>query len=804
MTRARVYLIANSHIDLLWLWRWMEGAWTIRHTVRNVINLMREFPHFKFAFSSALAYKWIEEMEPELFERIREMIEKGRWIVVGGWWVEPDCNIPGGESYVRQALYGQRYFKEKLGIRVKVGYNIDSFGHNASLPQILKKAGLDFYIFMRPGSHEKELPSDAFWWEGLDGTRVLAYRLPSSYAASGKGLKEHVKRAINRALSTNKPVMCFYGRGDHGDGPTESDLNEVLMMAKECKDVELVFGAPEEFFKEILSKECELPIVKGELQHHASGCYSVNTEVKGLNRRAEHALLAAERLSVIATLLTGHRYPKEALRRAWELLLLCQFHDSLAGTCIPEAYEDVRNIYGEVLYRAQEAINLAAQRIASRVNTRDGKCVIIFNPTPFHILFPIEVEPAWGQGNVLLDDKGKYIPVQDVQSSSLSGTRRIVFIADLPPLGYRTYILKNGKGVTGEKLNVTEGLLENEHLMLKVDESSGHITDLYDKDLGVHILKGQGAVPLVIRDESDTWSHGVFSFEEIEGVFDNAQITILERGPVRARLRVKSYYGSSELWQDFILYAGLKWVEVRVRVFWHEKHRMLKLAFPVNVQEPNITYEIPYGVLSRPANGEEEPGQRWIDITGRTSLRGKEATYGLTIINDSKYSFSARGSVVYMTVLRSPIYAHHIPRRPVSGVDYRYIDLGEHEFRYIMYPHLGDWRKREILGLAEALNTPLPYVMEDVHGGSLPKIFSLVNDLQGNIVVSVLKEAEDSHDIILRCYEAWGREGYVCLNLDHLDRKLKFHIKPYEIKTFLIPLKPEEEVRECNLLEEAL
>jgi len=333
---VEVFLAGNAHIDPVWLWKWFEGFWTVRYTVRRIVELMKKNPSLTFVFSSAIMYEWFEECEPELFEEVKRLVREGRWIPVGGWVVEPDCNIPCGESYIRHALYGKSYFREKLGFEVKIGYNIDSFGHNASLPQILRKSGYEYYIFMRPGRHEKDLPSLVFWWESPDGSRILAYRHPVGYTVSGEELYRVIKSIIaNPQMSV---VLILFGAGDHGGGPTEKDIEAIRRASEESVGCRVMFANPEEFFKRVLELYRDIPIVKDELQHHASGCYSVLSEVKALNRRAESIIMAAEKMSVLAYATCGLDYPRSKLKRSWELTLFCQFHDILAGTCIPEAY----------------------------------------------------------------------------------------------------------------------------------------------------------------------------------------------------------------------------------------------------------------------------------------------------------------------------------------------------------------------------------------------------------------------------------------------------------------------------------
>ena len=800
-----IVLDGNSHIDPLWLWRWTEGFWTVRYTVRRAVELLKKNPDIVFIFSSAVMYKWIEECEPELFKEVKKLVREGRWVPVGGWWVEPDCNIPCGESFVRQALYGKSYFREKLSVDVKVGYNIDSFGHNASLPQILKKSGYSYYIFMRPGHREKWLPSPLFWWESPDGTRILAYRLPTGYGLSGEGLG----RAL-REIGSNPPLpvtLLLFGKGDHGGGPTEEDLETIRKISKDT-GLKIAFAPPTVFFERVLKTCGEIPVVRDELQHHASGCYAVVSEVKALNRRAENLLMAAERFSAFAHIAANLPYPGDRLRRAWELVLLCQFHDALAGTCIPEAYWDVRNMYGEALNIATEALNLAAQRLASQVDTSGGTSLIVFNPGGVAIKFPVEIEPAWPASSSLIDEDGNPVETQEVQASSLAGKRRVVFVTDVPAIGYRTYrITKSRCTAEGNGLlKATETSLENDYFILEIDPDTGSIKRLYDKRLKAEIFRGYGASPVVLKDESDTWSHRILHFKNEEGRFGQAEVRLVEAGPVRATIRVKSRYRDSTIWQDFSLYKGLDFIDVRVRVNWREKHRVLKLAFPVNLDESAATYEIPYGVITRPANGEEEPGQRWVDVSGKLETPEGDVEFGLTLINDSKYSFDVQGSEIRMTILRSPIFAHRDPRKPEPGTDYLYVDQGEQCLRYLLFPHSGGWRTcfQRIAELSEALNTGFFYVFEDPHSGKLPSSGSMVKIHPEGAVLRALKLSEQGSSIVMRLIEYIGRKHKVEVSIPLLDLKNFIEVKPYEIKTLLIPLAEKGKIVECDLMETPL
>ncbi|MEM3715912.1 MAG: glycoside hydrolase family 38 C-terminal domain-containing protein [Candidatus Bathyarchaeia archaeon] len=800
-----IHMVGNSHIDPVWLWGWQEGCQVVRSTFRNILNLMKKFPEFIFTSSSAVFYEWVESIEPEMFEEIKRMVKAGRWVIVGGWWVEPDCNIPCGESFIRQALYGQRYFKEKFGLMAEVGYNIDSFGHNAMLPQILAKCRLKSYVFMRPNAYEnKEVPGEVFWWESPDGSRVLCYRIPFSYETKG-----NIVNRIEKFMEIIKPpledYMCFYGKGDHGGGPTEEDIIGIIEADGRVDLPKIIFSSPNIFFKRIIEKNVQLPVFHGELQHHASGCYSAHSEVKRNNRVAENLLLTAEKAAVLTYILFKRSYPQESLTKAWKKLLFSQFHDILAGTSIVEAYEDVRNMHGEALSEGSIILNNAIQTLASKIDTRGpGTPIIVFNPHSWSIRFPIEVEGVNGEGG-LVDFYGRTIPMQRIKSSANVGDwrQRIVFIAEVPALGYRVYYNTSGKGVHSSRneMRYSENSLENKWFRLEVNPSTGYISRLYDKMNGVEVFNGDACVPIVIEDLSDTWSHGVTVFDKVIGTFKDAEVSLEEFGDVRATLRIENRYNDSLMRIYISLYRELPYIKVKASLNWQEQHKMLKLCFPVGVKEPTATHSIPYGHIVRPCNGEEEPIQSWVDVTGRAkNVNGGEIVYGLSICNDCKYSCSVIGSEVRLTVLRSPPYAHHDPYRLEPNIRYRYMDQGWQSFNLILLPHAGTWREAQTVKVASLLNVKPIALVEDNHEGSLPAIGSFIEVSHDNIVVSAIKKHEDSENIILRCYESYGAETTAEINFMLLGKRWTATFKPHEIKTFLVPV-GEGDVKEVDMLE---
>jgi alpha-mannosidase len=439
--------------------------------------------------------------------------------------------------------------------------------------------------------------------------------------------------------------------------------------------------------------------------------------------------------------------------------------------------------------------------------------VVVFNPHPWKVKANVEVEVRMlDGGEALLDENGQQIPMQRVQPRATAGfIDRLSFIAELPPLGYRLYRIAPLPPQTGKMefaalpaLRASPHSLENTRYRLELNPASGSaqgaIRSLWDKQAGCEMFNGEAAAALVLDDPSDTWSHDVLIFNTVAGQFIARQVELVESGPVKATLRVTSEYNRSTLVQDFSLFNGLEGVAVRVSVDWHEQQKMLKLRFPVNVTQGQATYEIPYGHIQRPANGEEEPGQSWIDLSGLSPETGQRV--GVSLLNDGKYSFDVTGSSLGLTVLRSPIYAHHHPAMPEPGKRYAYIDQGEQVFNYTILPHGGGWVEGGAVRRAAELNQPPVVLATTFHAGPLPPSASFAAVEPENIVISVIKQAEDSqHDLIVRAYETAGRATAAHLHLAAWGRDFTAQFGACEIKTFRIPQQADKPVVETDLIE---
>jgi alpha-mannosidase len=818
-----LHMIGNAHIDPVWLWRWPEGYQEVGVTFRSVIERMREYPELRFTCDSVAQLAWVEESDPELFEQIRARVGEGRWEIAGGWWVEPDCNLPCGESFVRQGLYGQRWLQQRFGRMATVGCNVDPFGHNASLPQILRSSGMDAYLFLRPGPHELDLPGQAFWWRSPEGSTVLAYRIPHEYQTAGTGLDEHLRAVIASLPAGWHELACLYGVGNHGGGPTRANLDSIRRIGGTGEPARLECSTARRFFDRLLERGAELPVVEGELQHHAVGCYSAHSGIKRWNRGAERRLLAAETWSAVASVVAATPPAGAALSHAWRQVLFNQFHDVLAGTAVEEAYQDARDQLGEAVAVAGRVENRAVRALGRRIAIEpepDMSPLVVRNPNAWPVRAEVEVELQAGPDGPparLADEHGRDVPMQPIRpSATVPGWRhRLVFAAELPPVGYRTYrVYGAGAGASGApgarghgavRARVDAGgvALESGRLRATLDPGTGWLASLVDLEREAELLAGPpGPHAVVLADPTDTWSHGAAAYRDEVGAFACQSVRVLEDGPVRSVARIVSRYGASTLTEDVVL-GGEGYLEVRVTLDWRERLALLKLRVASALRGVTATFEIPYGHLERTPDGGEEPAGAWVDLSG-TLPDGRRA--GLAVLNDGKHAVDVLHGRVGLTVARSPVFAWHEPRRLDPGEDYDYLDQGVQRFTYRLLPHAGGWRAAGVARAAAELNQPPVALLESCHPGPLDQRGSFAWAEPPSVMLTVLKQAEDpGGDLVVRAYETAGRPvARATIELELLGRSIETAFGAHQIKTFRVPADPGQPVVETDLLERPL
>ena len=811
-----IHMIGNAHIDPVWLWQWREGYQEVKATFQSALDRIDESDDFVFTAACADYYRWVEENAPEMFKKIQQRVSEGRWKIAGGMWIQPDCNMPSGESFARHLLYSQRYFKEKLGVTVKTGYNVDSFGHTAMLPALLKRAGIDNYVFLRPGNHENaEIPYPLFKWTSPDGTSVNAFRIIDGYGSNFGSVEEDVNRALEMEEKMGYPIMCFYGVGNHGGGPTIKNIASIHQLKD--KGMKIEFSDPDTYFAEIAKLGVEMPEWKSELQHHASGCYSVTSLIKMLNRRVENALIRCEFFDALSDKLCEHQ--AKPLTQAWQNLMFNHFHDIMCGCSIREAYDDANQQMGEALSIASREENAALQKISWAVDTVGGipgrllskeshfalweldglgSPIVVFNPHPFEAEGPVQI---FGSVASVTDDQDNEIPVQTVRASRTNGADKwdSVFTAKVPALGYRLFwAYLGGKGVASHNedrkiitpddmsdekaastgLKITETSIENEKIAVKFCKETGAIVSIVSKETGYETLSAPADAKLIDIEHVDTWAHMVFKFDKEKETFGNAEFKVMEKGPVRARLQVVTKVLDSTMTQLYTLYAGADQLEVDVRLDMQEKFRMLKLCFPVAAKAPVSRAEISYGYIERVCDGAEETGHRWMALSGEEG--------GIGLLNNGKYSFSCENGEIRLTVANTSIYADHYGQETRDD-QCIHSDMGMQEFRYAIVPFAGCWKKVNLARRGEVFNRALPWIIETYHEGKLPTSYEGLKVLNENVSIGALKRAEDGNGYIMRLNETAGIATKAVIEAPMFGRTIEAELTACDIKTLLIP-----------------
>lgn len=738
---GRIALTGHAHLDLAWLWPVSETLRKGRRTFASVLSLMDRYEDFVFNQSSAQLYDWIETEAPDLFEGVRRRVAEGRWEPVGGMWVEPDCQTPSGESIVRQLLYGQRYFEGRFGRRSKVAWLPDTFGFSPAVPQLLRGAGIGgFFTYKLNWSEWNSFPHDLYEWEGLDGSTVTAH----AFDNPGQDYNGNVRPLDllgtwkNFEGKRRHPETLFsFGWGDGGGGPTEEMLENYARLKSFPAMPRLRMASVENFFEGLPKKG--LPRWTGELYLELHrGTLTTQARVKKLNREAEHRLLEAEALLTLASL-RGAPYPAEELEEAWKTLLLNQFHDILPGTSIREVYEVAhRELEGVV--RTAETLRDGAAGDASD----ERPALVVANPS-LHPR-PLTVVLGGDDARGLVEAEG-VPPAQKTEDGGLlfhdPGLR-------VPGLGW-TALQKAGGGRGAVDVGAEEAgggaVMENGPLRVEVGPD-GTIHRLYDKEAGREVLAGRANALWAYTDKPRNWE--AWDVEEgYEGEGEEIlahEVEVVERGPLRASVRVGRRWGGSEIVQTYRLLSGSRRLDVETRIDWHERRVLLRALFPLDVRSHEATSETMFGAQRRPTHANTGWDAARFETSAHRFCDLSEPGYGVALLNDGKYGHSAKGNVLGMSLLRSPLY-------PDPSAD-----EGEHRFTYAVYPHPGDWTEAGVTREAFALNSPLV----PVRGGGTPgEPFVVAEGLE--LALAGLKRSEDGEAVILRLYEPHGARGRTTL-----------------------------------------
>jgi alpha-mannosidase len=809
----KVIGVGHSHIDLAWLWRLKDTREKAARTFSTVLHLMRQYPEYGFLHSSPQLYKWVQEDYPEIFEHIEEMVGSGRWEATGGMWVEPDCNIPNGESLVRQIVWGKRYFRDTFGVDNHVLWLPDVFGYPWSLPQLMRKSGLDYFLTSKISWNQfNRFPHDTFTWRGIDGSEVLAHFITTPeegdgswhYTYNGVLSPHDVKGIWNnyRQKAINDELLLPFGWGDGGGGPTTQMIEggRVLRSLPGFPRVEL--GQAEPFFQRLeqrLRNE-DVPVWDGELylEFHR-GTYTSQANNKRANRKAEVLYHDAEWLSTLRdVLLHQQAYPLQALRDGWELLLLNQFHDILPGSSIPQVYEDSQAQYKEIEQIGNDVVDQAQRAVLRNIATEQPS-VVVFNSLAWQRNGLVECAAAELAQHSIPNQHGATTAMQAIEQE---GERRwLLRVHDVPALGYRAYPLAEQEvNQAMESLVVQPDLLENQFYRIALNEH-GQLLSIWDKRHGREAFapKQPGNVFQVFQDKPlafDAWDIDIYYNEKAYPITELIEAVVEETGPLRGVLRLRWQFRGSTITQRATIYAHSPRIDFRTEVDWHEHQVLLKVAFPIAVRTSKATYDIQWGNIERPTHWNtswdwarfESVAHKWVDLS--------EGNYGVALLNDCKYGHDIHNNIMRLTLLKAPV-------RPDGQAD-----QGCHQFTYSLLPHGGDWREGCVAQHAYELNYPLRAAVIPVQpGGDLPDHFAFAACDAEHVIIETVKRAEDDDAWIVRAYEGkQHRNNHVAIcfgapiaraaecnlleevtgDMEVQDQQLRFAIAPYEIKTWKV------------------
>lgn len=805
--------VGHTHIDVAWLWTVAQTREKVARSFSTVLKLMEEYPEYIFMSSQPQLYKMLKEDHPKIYEKVKEKIKEGVWEPEGAMWLESDCNVTSGESLVRQIMHGKKFFKDEFDVDSKILWLPDVFGYSAALPQILKKSDVDYFMTTKIAWNQfNKIPHDTFMWKGIDGTEVLTHFITTT--GPGQDRESHfttynghiqpdaVMGAWRRYQdkNLNNDVLISFGWGDGGGGATLEMLENGRRLAKGIPGAPRVkMGTSLDYFKRLEEKvkdNNKLAKWNGELylEYHR-GTYTSMARNKRDNRKCENMYTAAEKLNSLA-MLEGKAYPQENINNSWETVLLNQFHDIIPGSSIKEVYDVTEVEYKELLENADSIINETKGFLASKINL-DNRSVVVNNTLGFERSDIATFEIPVGMNNVaVIDENGNEIVCQKIE-----GNKAIFFAKAVPANGYKSYTIVEASNVNAESVKLTTTEAENKFVKIKFDEK-GQIVSFIHKDQNRELLKN-GAIGNEIQAFEDkpmcfdNWDIDIYYKEKMWKIDDVQSIEVIEQGPVRSTLRVERKFLESTIVQNIHIYNDIERVDFETVIDWKERDVLVKTAFPVEINASEATYEIQYGNVTRPTHNNtswevaafEVCGHKWADLS--------EGDFGVSLLNNCKYGHDIKDGNMRLTLLKSSCDPNPDADKEV------------HHLTYSIYSHNGDWKEGQTSQKAYELNTPFITTVEEAHKGELPSTLSLAKVDKDNVMIEVIKKAEDSDDLIVRMYEFHNKRSDVTLeffkdvkeikecnllekdleDLSPVGNKVNFTIKPYEIKTFKFKLR---------------
>ena len=813
--RPRIYLVCNAHIDPVWLWEWEEGAAEAISTFRTAADLCEAYDGFIFNHNEVILYRWVEEFEPALFARIQRLVREGRWHIMGGWYLQPDCNMPSGESFVRQILAGRRYFEEKFGARPTTAINFDPFGHTRGLVQILAKSGYDGYLFCRPQGEWCHLPAADFVWVGYDGSEVIGHRSMTFYGAPLGGARAKIESWMEEYPDRDLSLV-LWGVGDHGGGPSRKDIQDLNALIDEAQAFDVRHATPEDYFVALRAKHLsrtrgiDLPRHERDINPWGVGCYTSQIRIKQQHRALENALYAAEKMASTAALQGILGYPKDRLAEARRDLLFAEFHDILPGSSIQPVERAVLRLLDHGL---EELSRIRARTFFALAQGQPKAAeseipILVYNPHPFPVDTTVVCEFQLADAHwddtftqVTVTQDGASLPTQvekEASNLTLDWRKRVVFDAVLQPSQMNRYdcrltpLAEKPQVVLVEDAGVIH--FQTDALDIAINTATG-LVDRYRVN-GADVVPAGALAALVVRDDADSWGTSVRRFRDVEGQFSLMSpsesaifagvagqglppVRVVEDGDVRAVVEAVFTYGRSALCVHYVLPKRGTEVGLELRVLWNEKDRMLKLSVPTVMSAARYLGQVAYGVGELPDNGDEAVAQKW------SAVVDSAADLALTCIDDGIYGSDFAEGELRLSLLRSPAYsALPIFDRPLVSQD-RFlprIDQGERLYRFWL--NAGTVRERlDTIDREALVKNEVPFALSFFpHGGGTRPVpgLSLSDDV---VQLTALKQAEDGNGFVIRLFEPTGLARQTTLSVPSHGLSVEVELGGFEIRT---------------------
>lgn len=803
--KRKVHLICNAHIDPIWQWDWQEGASATISTFQSAANLAEEFDYI-FCHNEVTVYKYIEEYAPNLFNKIKKLVRDGKWHIMGGWYLQPDCTMPSGESFVRQIKMGHKYFQEKFGVTPKVAINFDPFGHTRGLVQIVSKCGQNGYLAMRPKDWELELPNDQFIWEGYDGSRIKVNRV-GEYNSPLGGSVSKIKKDL--AKQPQQVISALWGVGNHGGGPSRKDLQDIKAYIKEAEEegIEIIHSTPEAFIDEMQTSD----VFRKSLYISMPGCYITMSRLKRKHIELENQLYFTEKICSIAAMKGLMKYPSHELYEVAEDLLNSEFHDVLPGTSIQSGEDNGLKLLDHGLLIAER---MKTRAFFSLLNEEapagEGEYpIFVFNPHPYEFDTEVECEFMLADQNwsdtenskiSIYDDQNNLITSQIIQETSkfnLDWRKRIIFECKLAPMSMNRYTVKVEFEPIYEKVIKQNFVYENENKYVEIDRKTGALKNY--RINGKEYLH-DAFVPMMFEDNADPWGMGK---EQLKGLGTNPQafelyhsedgifsgvpnIRVVEDGEIYVGIEVFFEKDNSKVRLKYKIYKNKPYVDVSVTAFWQEKDKLLRIAIPVNVDGKYIG-QTAFGTDELFMDGRENVSHRFVAVQNDEEC--------LAIINDSSYASMYKEHTIYLSLVRGAGYCvHPIPGRAlVSDTNYvDRIDQCDHKFSFRIVVS----KESELERMAMEFNQK-PYALNafPVASEFSPCIEKRIQIDNPNVALVAMKLSDDEKRYLFRLMNNQNGETNTVLHLD--SNKIELRFKKYEVKTVAF----ENEFIECEQLD---